>query len=122
LEIAVRKGADPESLLIYAYTLTGPHRLERLEAQKVSLIRNRVILERLGCLDAAGLEMLRKGKALTITKGPYAGELATVDHTIPRSICLELDNRLFNLEFMPATRNQRKSNKISQRQRDLARR
>jgi hypothetical protein len=34
-----------------------------------------MILERLGCLDDAGMEKLRGGKAPTITLGPYAGEL-----------------------------------------------
>jgi len=94
----------------------------RRNTQMEALLRNNTILSRLGCFDAEGMIKLRKGNAPTITKGPYAGELATVDHIIPRSVCLELDNRLFNLEFLPETLNRRKSNKISQRQRDLARR
>ena len=58
----------------------------------------------------------------TITKGPYAGEIVTGDHIIPRSVCPELDNALYNLEMMPLTLNQRKSAKIGQRQIDLAKR
>ena len=88
--------------------------------QYESLLRNRTILERLGCLDDDGMDKLRRGKAPTITKGPYAGELATVDHIIPRSVCPELDNRLYNLEFLPDTLNKRKSDKIGDRQRQLA--
>ena len=65
---------------------------------------------------------LRKGNAPTIAKGPYAGEIVTGDHTIPRSVCPELDNALYNLEMMPLTLNQRKSAKIGQRQIDLAKR
>jgi hypothetical protein len=42
--------------------------------------------------------------------------------TSPRSVCPELDNSLFNLEFMPLTLNQKKSAKIGQRQIDLAKR
>ncbi len=72
-----------------------------------SLIRNRVILERLGCIDEAGMIKLRKGNAPTITKGPYAGEIVTGDHIIPRSVCPELDNALYNLEMMPLTLNQK---------------
>ena len=53
--------------------------------------------------------------SITITLGSYAGELATVDHIIPRSVCPELDNRLYNLEFMPDTLNNRKSDKIGGR-------
>ena len=77
------------------------------KAEAESLLRNRTILERLGCLDEDGVAKLRTGKAPTITKGPYKGELATGDHIIPRSVCPELDNKLFNLEFMPATINGR---------------
>jgi len=43
-----------------------------------------------------------------------------VDHIIPRSVCPELDNTLFNLEFMPETLNQRKGAKVGDRQRQLA--
>lgn len=63
---------------------------------------------------------LRRGNAPTITLGPYAGELAHVDHILPRSVVPELDNRLFNLEFMPDTLNWDKSDKIGERQRQLA--
>ena len=44
-----------------------------------------------------------------------------MDHIIPRSIAPELDNRLYNLEFMPVSLNQRKSNAIGDRQVSLAR-
>ena len=67
------------------------------------------------------MSKLRRGNAPTITKGPYIGELATVDHIIPRSVCPELDNRLYNLEFLPDTLNKRKGAKIGDRQRQLAR-
>ena len=80
-----------------------------------ALTRNRTILERLGCLDEAGMSKLRKGNAPTITKGPYAGELATGDHIIPRSVCPALDNVIVNLEFLPATLNQRKGAKVGER-------
>ena len=81
-----------------------------------------MILERLGCIDEVGMIKLRKGNAPTITKGPYAGEIVTGDHIIPRSVCPELDNSLYNLDIMPLTLNEKKSAKIGQRQIDLARR
>ena len=73
-------------------------------------------------MDVDGIGKLRTGNAPTITLGPYKGELATVDHIIPRSVAPELDNRLFNLEFMPATLNGRKADKVTERQVQLARR
>ena len=86
-----------------------PIRIHRAKAQRDSLIRNRLILERLGCFDEAGLAKLRKGNAPTITKGSYAGEIVTGDHIIPRSVCPELDNKIYNLEMMPLTLNQKES-------------
>ena len=121
LEMATREGQDAGEVIDQAHALTGPHKVERMKAQKDSLIRNLTILERLGCLDTDGMEKLRKGNAPTITKGPYAGEIVTGDHIIPRSVTPELDNTLFNLEFMPLTLNQRKAAKITARQVSLAR-
>ena len=121
LEIARREGFAPKDVITQAQKLTAPQNKARAQAQLESLVRNRTILERLGCLDESGMDKLRRGRAPTITKGPYKDELATVDHIIPRSVCPELDNRLYNLEFMPDTLNKRKSDKIGDRQRQLAR-
>jgi hypothetical protein len=122
LQMAHTSGFDASEIIDQAHAQTGPHEPKRAKAQRASLIRNRLILERLGCVDEAGMIKLRKGNAPTITKGPYAGEIVTGDHIIPRSVCPELDNALYNLEMMPLTLNQRKSAKIGQRQMDLARR
>ena len=122
LEMARRAGRDPGEVIDQAHALLTPHSAKRLQCQKGSLVRNRIILERLGCLDEAGMTKLRKGNAPTITKGPYAGEIVTGDHIIPRSVTPELDNTLYNLEMMPLTLNQRKAAKVTQRQIDLAKR
>lgn len=122
LEMAKRNGDDLKITITKAHFLIGHDAPAREAEQSASLIRNVTILERLGCLNVEGLEKLRRGKAPTITKGPYAGEIATGDHIIPRSVAPELDNSLFNLEFMPLTLNQRKGAKITQRQIQLARR
>jgi len=54
--------------------------------------------------------------------GPYAGELAEVDHIVPRAHALELENEIANLELLPSTLNRRKGAKIGRRQLDYARR
>ena len=122
LQIAHTSSFDTGEIIDQAHAQTGPHEPKRAKAQRESLIRNRLILQRLGCFDEAGLAKLRKGNAPTITKGPYAGEIVTGDHIIPRSVCPELDNALYNLEMMPLTLNQRKGAKVTQRQIDLAKR
>ena len=122
LQMAHIWGFDIGEIIDQVHSVIGSYEPKRAKAQRESLIRNRLILERLGCVDEAGMIKLRKGNAPTITKGPYAGEIVTGDHIIPRSICPELDNALYNLEMMPLTLNQRKSAKIGQRQIDLAKR
>ena len=120
LETALRDDKDPTKVIQRAQSITGYQNEARAQAVLESLLRNRTILERLGCLSESGMDKLRRGKAPTITKGRYVGELATVDHIIPRSVCPELDNRLYNLEFMPDTLNKRKSDKVGDRQKQLA--
>jgi hypothetical protein len=121
LEVARSEGVEPLAVIEAAQRRNGSHGTERAKAVAESLERNRTILERLGCLDAAGMAKLRTGKAPTVSLGPYKGEIATGDHIIPRSVCPELDNKLFNLEFMPETINQKKGAKVGQRQVQLAR-
>lgn len=120
LEKARRDSVDLGKLIESAQAATGSQGTERAKAVAESLLRNRTILERLGCLDEEGMAKLRTGKAPTITKGPYKGELAIGDHIIPRSVCPELDLKLYNLEFLPETLNQKKSAKIGDRQKQLA--
>ena len=62
-----------------------------------------------------------KPKSATITKGEYAGQEAEADHTIPRSVCPELENQVMNLELTPASLNRAKSDKITDRARVFAR-
>lgn len=121
LESTRRSGQDPDVAIRQAQLLAGYASSPRAEPDRESLIRNRVILERLGCLDAVGMAKLRKGNAPVITLGPYAGDIASVDHILPFSVVRELDTLLYNLEFMPSKMNRQKSASIGQRQVSLAR-
>jgi hypothetical protein len=87
---------------------------------KQALLRNLDIAGKLGCLDADGLAEMRRGKAPTVRRGPYAGDKLSVDHIIPRAVCPELDNVIANLELMPLRMNESKNDKIGARQLDLA--
>lgn len=57
-----------------------------------------------------------KGNCPTITRGPYFGDLASVDYIIYRDIASELDEKLFNLEFMRGRMNWKKSDEVGGRQ------
>jgi hypothetical protein len=88
---------------------------------KAALLRNLDIAEKLGCLDAAGLAEMKRGRAPTVTKGPYKGDHLSVDHIIPRAVVPELDNVIANLELMPLRMNESKNDRVGARQVDLAR-
>jgi hypothetical protein len=120
LETARRSGREPGGVIDAAQTRTGYACTPRAREDRKALLRNLTILERLGCLTDDGMAKLRAGHAPTITRGPYAGDVVEVDHIIPRAVAPELDEKLFNLEFMPATMNRKKSDGIGRRQKALA--
>lgn len=121
LHDAKTRGHAPETIIARAQAATnatGAH----AELVKKSLLRNLDIAGKLGCLTPENLDRLRRGSAPTITLGPYAGELAEVDHVVPVSVMPELDKELANLELMPARLNRQKGAKIGARQLDYVKR
>lgn len=92
-----------------------------IELTKAAMLRNVEIAERLGCINAAGLAEMRRGRAATVGRGPYAGDNLSVDHIIPASAVPQLKAVIANLELMPGRMNSRKNARIGQQQFDLAR-
>ena len=103
-----------------AVELIGWAGTEKGRLTSAAMVRNITILERLGSTTPEDLEDMRHGRAATVRKGPYIGEVLSVDHIIPRSVAPELDNVIANLELMPLSVNQRKGNKVGDRQVSLA--
>jgi hypothetical protein len=120
LEVARQQGRDPQVEMQAVMETVGWGGTLKGELTAQAMVRNRVIAERLGCLDEEGMALLRRGAAPTVKRGPYAGEKLHVDHIIPRSVSPKLDLVLANLELMPASLNYRKGRKVGQRQVDLA--
>jgi len=120
LEVARQEGRDPQAEMDQVMARLGWGDTLKGDLTTAAMARNRIIAERLGCLDAEGMALLRRGSAPTIKFGPYAGEKLTVDHIIPRAVSPSLDLVLANLELMPHSLNMRKGSKIGQRQIDLA--
>lgn len=118
LEEAQRSGKDPAVVASEAVAIAGLRgQLARLTAE--AMLRNRVIAERLGCLNAKGIEEMRQGRAPTVTKGPYRGDPLSVDHIIPISVMPEFDKVIANLELMPLRMNMKKRASMGDRQQDL---
>jgi len=120
LEVARQGGRLPETEMAATMEAIGWGGTLKGQITAAAMARNRTIAERLGCLDAEGMELLRRGRAPTITRGPYSGEKLTVDHIIPRALAPTLDKVPANLELMPHSLNIRKGAKVGQRQIDLA--
>ena len=120
LEVARLNGQSPDAEMAATMDAIGWGGTLKGQLTAAAMARNRTIAERLGCLDAEGMQLLRRGRAPTIKRGPYAGEKLTVDHIIPRAVAPTLDKVLANLELMPHSLNIRKGAKIGQRQIDLA--
>jgi hypothetical protein len=122
LATARKDGEYPGKVLDRATTLAGYTNAATAKLTKDALLRNLDIADKLGCLDdGAGLVQIRRGKAPTVLRGPYKGDQLSVDHIIPRAVVPELDNVIANLELMPLRMNEKKSAKIGDRQRELAR-
>jgi hypothetical protein len=120
LEVARQSGRDPKAEMDAVMVAVGWGGTAKGDLTALAMVRNRVIAERLGCLDSDGMERMRRGASPTVKRGPYAGEKLTVDHIIPRAVTPSLDLVLANLELMPHSLNLRKGAKIGQRQIDLA--
>lgn len=63
---------------------------------------------------------MSRGRAPTVRKGPYAGDIVSVDHIVPRAVAPELDNVIANLELMPLKLNEGKKDSIGERQISMA--
>jgi len=120
LEMARRDGREPSTEMAEVMIAVGWGARAKGDLTASAMVRNRIIAERLGCLDEEGMIRLRSGKSPTIRNGPYAGDKLSVDHIIPRSVCPELDTTLANLELMPLRMNREKGSSICQRQVDMA--
>lgn len=120
LATAKTDGVNPAKVADAALRTVGVTNTAAAGLTKSAMLRNVTIAERLGCLDRAGLDEMRKGHAATVRRGPYVGDELSVDHIIPRAVVPELDNVIANLELLPQRANSRKNSSVGARQRDLA--
>jgi hypothetical protein len=118
---AKQDGQDPAKVAEKAVNLIGWGSTEKGRLTAAAMVRNLTILERLGGTTPGDLDDLRRGKTAEVRRGPYAGEIISVDHIIPRAVAPELDNVIANLELMPLSLNKEKKDKVGDRQVSLAR-
>ena len=80
----------------------------RAPAVEAALLRNLDIAGMLGYLTPGNLARMPHGISPVIIRGPYAGELAEVDHVVPIAVELVLGNEIANLDLLPRTPNRGK--------------
>jgi hypothetical protein len=119
LAVAQADGRNLDTLLEQA--LAGKMKPEAARLTKEALLRNLDIAGKLGCLDPEGLAEMRRGKAATVKRGPYAGDQSSVDHIVPLAVAPELGNTIANLELMPMRLNASKRDRVGERQLSHAR-
>lgn len=119
LEMGRREGSNPRDMIYQAQTNPEGNRAWE---QRAALLLNYLTLQEYGRFGEEGMAKLKTSNAPTIVRGEFAGEIATVDHLLPRSVVPELDNKIFNLLFLAESLNQRKGNKIGEYGLEKARR
>ncbi len=117
---AKQDGQEPGKVAADAVALIGWAGTSKGSMTADALVRNLTIIERLGADTPADIELMKRGKAPTVRKGPYSGDIVSVDHIVPRAVTPELDNVIANLEFMPLKLNQSKKDHIGDRQVSVA--
>lgn len=121
LDDARRRGLSPEHTLAAAQFLNGT-RGPRAELVRETQARNVRIADELGLFTDENRRRLREGRAARVTLGPHTGQEVEIDHIVPVSLAPEAGNELANLEMLPEKLNQQKSNRVTERQREFARR
>jgi len=99
LEAARKAGQKPDKVAEDAVTRAG-YKNAAATLTKAALLRNLDIPHKLGCLDDAGQNAMRHGKAPIVRTGPSKGDQLSVDHIIPKAVAPELANVIANLELL----------------------
>jgi hypothetical protein len=115
LVYAEEQGEKPEAVLDESAKLNKTDGTPYAGFVSWGLLENLKIAKELGLLTPEGMAELKQGKSATITKGQYSGQKAEADGVIPTAVCPELQNQVMNLELLPASLEQAKSDKVTER-------
>ena len=115
LAYAEGQGEKPEAVLDESAKLNKTAGTPYAGFVSWGLLENLKIAKELGLLTPEGMAELKQGKSATITKGEYSGQKAEPDGVIPVALCPELQNQVMNLELLPASLKQTKSDKVTER-------
>ena len=120
LAYAEEQGEKPEAVLDESAKLNKTAGTPYAGFVSWGLLENLKIAKELGLLTPEGMAELKQGKSAIITKGQYSGQKAEADGVIPKAVCPELQNQVMNLELLPASLKQAKSDKVTDRARVFA--
>lgn len=119
MDYAAKSGEMPEQVAADSSHAVYVNR-QHAELVKRSLVRNLKIASELGCLTEENLVRLRRGTSPIISRGPYAGQEAEVDHIVPVAVAPQWMNEIANLELLPRELNRKKGATTGARQEAVA--
>lgn len=83
---AKQRGADPAAIVADSIIRIKWAGTEKGKMTAEALIRNLTIVERLGANTPPDIELMKRGRSPTVRRGPYAGDIVSVDHIVPRAV------------------------------------
>jgi hypothetical protein len=98
LNDARARGLAPETVIDEAQKLDLSAKQLRAPLVEAALLRDLDIAGKLGCLTPDNLARMRHGTSPVISRGPYTGEPAEVDHIVPIAVEPLLGKEIANLE------------------------
>lgn len=115
LHQAQQSGTDPGAALDFAFSQNGTSGPVAVLSRETLMLNCRHAAD-WGLWTDTNLDLLRRGKGATITKGQHKGDTIDVDHIVPVSLAPEAGNSLANLELQPASLNRSKGARVGLRE------
>jgi hypothetical protein len=112
LFVAERKGIPPEQAIDRAFAQNGNARSRKAAGAKSQTITNFRTAKILGLFTADGLPLLKRGHAVKISNGTYAGEFIEIDHIVPLARYPQFGDELANLQLLPQSQNRSKGDRM----------
>jgi hypothetical protein len=112
LYVAEKKGIEPEQAINRAFASNGNSSSPKAASAKAQLIGNFRTAKLWGLYTKGSLPMLKRGEAVQITRGTYAGQYLEIDHIVPLSRYPEFANDLANLQLLPQSQNRSKGDRM----------
>ena len=112
LYVSEKQGIGAIETLEKAFRMNGNINSPKSNDSKKQMVANFLEAKAMGLFTADRLSLLKRGQAVSIATGQYAGELVEIDHIVPLSRYPEFANDLRNLQLLSFSQNRSKGDRI----------